>query len=1073
MSSFLATTTGFSGATTIALAVVVLLGVQAVGLILFHLARRRYGAQAVIDAGSPRTIELTHDERLFAALGASPLPMLVLDTEAGQFARVNHAARRFLGVAHGLPLDALLLRIDEDQRADAHRCIRAASQGEESASDVQLLLATDLPTPAHLRALPLDGSRQARLVLITIEGPRARAEADPSVLVVTLAEDLIEETNDAFDRALGRAPASTVGHRLEELVAADWKGAVARLLARRLSGEELARPHRIPVLGAGGDVVPVDWVFVHRFDDRGRSLLIGTGRLAFAAVAGTTREEALDAVIHATPFASLVLDPQGSVIEADPDALRLLGPDLEPGRLPAFLGAQPDRTDLEPLRELVDRALLGQEAEVELLSLPSTGPGGGYFRTITRGLRDASGDLRAVMLLIEDRTAERQAAIQAKEENRRQQRFLVDNLNQGGLAKKAPVQTEVVRFLMDNLSEMFVVVQDGRFAFSSEGSRKLLGVVPQELLGRRFADFVAREQRGRIDDILAGVVVARAVHELPMVKADGTLLWVEFRPQATTWSSREAVIGVLTDITERRDADHKLRFQATVLDQMRDWVAVIDRSGQLRYLSPALERLLGTRAGTFQGRSLQDLSDALDTDLPPVELVAVSCEEAGSWQGRAELRTADRRELQADITFSPMHDAQRRHVGFIALGHDVTAQAALEAKVLHTQKMDAIGQLAGGVAHDFNNILVAIKGYAELAYLRTEIDEETQSDLIGISEAADRASQLTRQLLTFSRQEVTQPRPVDLWEVARDFHKMLRRIVGDGVELEVATAPEGLWTTIIDPGQAELVLMNLSVNARDSMPDGGTVRVSLRNAVVDGSEARLQGRVEPGDYVLLTVSDEGTGIPEHLLARVFDPFFTTKEVGKGTGLGLSTVYGIVKQQNGGIDVESRDGEGTTFHVYLPASRLPATALRTHGAEIERGRGELILIAEDNPLVLEVAERTLRSYGYEVLTATSGAEAIDVFRERKGDIALTILDVVMPKMSGPVAWERMRAEEPGARVLFCSGYSQGELKPGLLEDQDVGFLPKPYSPSELLAHVREVLDRGKAPVVTLGGHRAAG
>ena len=1054
-----------SGKSGIVILVGLVAGIQFIVFILLYLRSHKNNTAHV---APPHVPDELRDDRLVAVLNAIQSAAALIDTEAGRITHLNRAARGLLVIGPRSPIDTLLARLTSDSRTVAEQCLREARLGEEMGADVELLLAAGVPMAAHLRARPLDPEQRSRLVVVTIEGARLdEVPEDSAELFFTLVEGVLDEVNAAFERVTGYKRDELRGQSITELlVPRKHRETVAELLSLRLCTKQLAATRRIPLIDRDGQVRPVDWRFMHSFDGQGRSVLAGTGREAFEATDPDNLPGFVHTALHRSPMAALILDTEGRVIDADPATITLLGDDLVAGSPPPFLSSR--RDDLMPLRKMVEDGIRGAELDAELTSMPVRGAESGFYRVLTRTLRDHEGTRRGVALYVEDRTLERRAEIEAAREAKRQQRFLIDNLNGGSSSNKPVVQSDVLRFLMDNLSEMFVVVQDGRFTFASEGARKILGVSPHDLLGKRFEDFVAREHRDRANAILSPPEGTRGplakIHELPMVRADGTLLWTELRPQATTWHTRAALIGVITDITDRYEADRKLRFQATILDQMKDWVTVTDRSGQLRYVSPAMERLLGVSDGQFLGRTLHELGSALRTELPSMSMIAVSCEEGGSWQGRVELHAQNDGTVQADVTISPMIDHEGTAIGYIALGHDVTAQAALESQLLHGQKMDAIGQLAGGIAHDFNNILVAVKGYAQLASLDLDPDHAIQEDLQGVSDAADRAAQLTRQLLAFSRQEVTQPRPVDLWEVVTNFGRMLRRIIGESVDLEISEPADDLWTTVIDPGQAELVLMNLGVNARDAMPGGGTIGVTVGNEEVRGTEPRLLGKVPAGDYVVLTVSDQGTGIPEKYLSRVFDPFFTTKEVGKGTGLGLSTVYGIVKQCKGGIDVDSRQGEGTTFRLYFPASRLSAVSLRSAEHEMTEGNGELVLIAEDNLAVLQVAERTLRSFGYEVMTASSGAEVVELFARHQASVDLVILDVVMPGMSGRTAFDKIHAIRSDTPVLFCSGYSRGELQASFLEEHDLAFLPKPYSPADLLTNVREALE-SRAGVAT--------
>ena len=385
-----------------------------------------------------------------------------------------------------------------------------------------------------------------------------------------------------------------------------------------------------------------------------------------------------------------------------------------------------------------------------------------------------------------------------------------------------------------------------------------------------------------------------------------------------------------------------------------------------------------------------------------------------------------------------------------------THQRRLEEQLVQSQKMEGIGRLAGGVAHDFNNLLTAILGYAELMEPQLE-DEGLRSELREIRLAGERAAALTRQLLAFSRRQVMQPRTLDLNTVVSDVEKMLARLIGEDVTLVTRLDP-ALGSVEADPGQLEQVLMNLSVNARDAMPEGGTLTFETANAVLDADFVAVHPGALPGAYVVLTVTDSGTGMTDEVRGHAFEPFFTTKEKGKGTGLGLATAYGIVKQSGGYITVDSEAGRGTTFRIYLP--RVEGTAAVTERTTISSllpVGTETILLVEDEAGVRRLSLTVLETQGYVVLEAPSGDVALQVARSETGPIHLVVTDVVMPGMNGRELWDRLKVLRPDSRVLFMSGYTDDAIaRHGVLEP-GIAFLQKPFTPFSLAQKVREVLD----------------
>jgi two-component system, cell cycle sensor histidine kinase and response regulator CckA len=386
-----------------------------------------------------------------------------------------------------------------------------------------------------------------------------------------------------------------------------------------------------------------------------------------------------------------------------------------------------------------------------------------------------------------------------------------------------------------------------------------------------------------------------------------------------------------------------------------------------------------------------------------------------------------------------------------------TERKKLEDQLRQAQKMEAIGQLTGGIAHDFNNMLTVIVGYSDLTLQKLRTNDPLRSDIEQVKLAGERASVLTRQLLAFSRKQVLQPKVLDLNAVLTNLDQMLQRLIGEDIDL--ITMPEpGLGRVHADPGQIEQIIVNLAVNARDAMPQGGKLTIETANVELDESYARQHGPVKPGPYVMFAVSDTGCGMDRETQARIFEPFFTTKEPGKGTGLGLSTVYGIVKQSGGYIWVYSEPGRGTTFKIYLPRVEAVAEAVKPRRKAARTVRGsETILLVEDDHAVRTLIRSTLQAHGYTVLETDHGKHAIQVCSQHAGPIHLMVTDVVMPEMSGRELAERLKPSRPNMQVLFMSGYTDkaivhhGELDPG------TPFLQKPFTPDVLARKVREVLD----------------
>lgn len=471
--------------------------------------------------------------------------------------------------------------------------------------------------------------------------------------------------------------------------------------------------------------------------------------------------------------------------------------------------------------------------------------------------------------------------------------------------------------------------------------------------------------------------------------------------------------------------------------------------------NPSAERIFGYTAAEARGRSAFDLITPSSTEPQIAAMWSRLRDESESSYGVHENRRKDGTKLTCEWFHTPLRDGAGRFSGVLSMAHDATEKERLERQLRTAQRMEAVGTLTGGVAHDFNNALTGIVCYAEILRERLAGNPEAQNDLTQILSSANRASTLTRQLLTFARRQAMDPVSLSLNDVVTDLLKLLRKVIGEHIEIRAHLADD-LPNLRADRGQLEQVFMNLSVNARDAMPDGGLLIIETEVVDVDDAYVAAHPYMRAGRFVVLSVTDTGTGMDESTRARAFEPFFTTKGPERGTGLGLAMVYGIVKQHDGSIHLHSEAGRGTTFKLYFPA--LEATV--DDGApalhEPVGGGDEAILIAEDDPGVRRLVQRCLGTLGYDVIVAEDGEQALRSFATR-GDVALVVLDWVMPKRGGKEIYERMRAERPATKFLFMSGYSEASIQEPLPDSGGVSFLPKPFGPSVLARKVRTLLD----------------
>ena len=515
--------------------------------------------------------------------------------------------------------------------------------------------------------------------------------------------------------------------------------------------------------------------------------------------------------------------------------------------------------------------------------------------------------------------------------------------------------------------------------------------------------------------------------------------------------------AVFEDLRLRQAAEATLRASEEryrgIVETTSEGVLLLDDDGRISFANSRFAAMLGRPVDELAGMSLVDL--VTDADRPAVERELAAVPGGGSRRLEVGLPRGGAQPVCAQVALTARVDDG----GVLAMVADVTEQKSIEAQLRQAQKLDAVGQLAGGVAHDFNNLLTVIDGYAAL--LVDGADEKAARDLTMIRDAATRAGALTRQLLTFSRTQPAEVCAVDLVALVGGLEGMLRRLIPEDIEL-VVTAPPTPLVVRADPGQLEQVLINLAVNARDAMPDGGTLITATERIDLGGERAAQLG-VQPGEYVLITVVDTGCGMSAEVTARIFEPFFTTKEQGKGTGLGLSTVYGIVTQAGGHIRVSSEPGAGTTFEVYLPiAAGLAAISPAEPGPQRLATGTETILFIEDDPAVRTLTERILRTAGYHVLVGTDGRQGLEIVRAYPGAIHLLVTDVIMPGMNGRQLAERITTIMPGLPVIFTSAHTRGVLSLAP-DDPTVAFLEKPYTATGITQTVRALLDARVAAV----------
>jgi two-component system cell cycle sensor histidine kinase/response regulator CckA len=623
---------------------------------------------------------------------------------------------------------------------------------------------------------------------------------------------------------------------------------------------------------------------------------------------------------------------------------------------------------------------------------------------------------------------------------------------------------EKYRLLVESLQEgIWVIDQDAHTTFVNSRMAEMLGYNVDEMQGRHLFSFM--DERGveiakhYLERRKRGI---KEQHELKFLRKDGTRVYALLATSPITDDEGNyigATAGV-QDITKRKQAEEALRESEEkyriLVENQTDLVVKVDTEGRFQFVSPTYCELFGKKQEELLGKTFlplvheddrQTTAKAMEDLYKPPYTCYVE-QRALTKDGWRWLAWADKAVLDQDGNV----------VAIVGVGRDITERKRLEEQLLQSQKMEAVGRLTGGIAHDFNNLLTVIIGFSELL-LHRHLDEggPLYKPIEEIQKAGKQAASLTGQLLAFSRKQVLQPRVLDLNAVVSDMDKMLHRLIGEDIDLVTLLDPD-LGPVKADPGQLEQVIVNLAINARDAMPQGGQLTIETADAELDEAYARQHIAVEPGPYVMLAVSDTGVGMDEETQSHIFEPFFTTKEKGEGTGLGLATVYGIVKQSGGYIWFYSEMGQGTTFKVYLPRVEGAVEPLRPSVAPTESLQGsETILVVEDDKGVRTLVHDALEMDGYNMLEACDGQEALRVCEEHEGPIHLMVTDVVMPGISGRQLAERLKPLYPEMKVLYISGYTDktivrhGVLEPGL------AFLQKPFPPGALARKVREVLD----------------
>jgi two-component system cell cycle sensor histidine kinase/response regulator CckA len=764
----------------------------------------------------------------------------------------------------------------------------------------------------------------------------------------------------------------------------------------------------------------------------------GAARWVHAALAG--RVDILSQALDASPDAQLIVAPDGAIAYANTAFHDLFPQTGEPAlaRIAAALADAESTADFDRLRS---QAAAGTRAIAALPLHDSRGRAAGWFNIAVNPIAGRPG---YSFWHLHDVSARHEMEAVIRDE-----------------------RNKLVDFIDDAPIGFYSVDGEGRFLFVNQTLAKLLGGTAAEIIGgdARLHDFLALPPPAETlpCDPFGGRSEGEPRGEVILKSRDGRTIHAWIGQSVVGEGAELRTRSVVRDLTPEREWETALRLSRERFQRFFAnapvGIALINRVGRLEEANRALAELFGARPQDLIGEPLIGFVNEEDRREIAVKLAAAV--DGPAHPGPVEVRLKGARDKTSVVFLSRLDGLEGGDGALMLHFIDVTEQKNLEVQFAQSQKMQAVGQLAGGVAHDFNNLLTAMIGFCDLLLMRFRPGDPSFADIMQVKQNANRAANLVRQLLAFSRQQTLQPRILEITDVLVELSHLLRRLIGESIELKVVHGRD-LGLVKVDQGQLEQVIINLAVNGRDAMAGGGSLTIRTANATQTTALRHTHEVMPAGNYVLIEVSDTGIGIPRENLARIFEPFFSTKEVGSGTGLGLSTVYGIVKQTGGFIFVDSAPGRGTTFQIYLPRHQMAEGALAPRPEAIEppairdlTGVGTVMLVEDEDPVRIFGA-RALRNKGYTVLEAKSGESALEAINGAAERIDLLITDVVMPHMDGPDLVRHVRESHPDMKVIFISGYTEDSFRQRLDSDSEIHFLPKPFSLKQLASKVKEVI-----------------
>jgi hypothetical protein len=769
--------------------------------------------------------------------------------------------------------------------------------------------------------------------------------------------------------------------------------------------------------------------------ESGERVLVTAGDGHNPLASGSSLREILDGLYT---FVG-VLTPQGTVVEANRAALHaasLTTEDVIGKRFEDTYWWSYSPEVQAQLRAAIDRAALGERSRYDV----SVRVGADHFIDIDFALvpmHDLSGRVSHLVA----------SGIDITERKR-----MEEVLREG--------QAQFASVIGSAMDAIITVDENQRVVLFNAAAEKMLKCAAEDAMGQEVVRFIPtryREtHREHIDRFGSANVTKRAMGALGSVfgvRSDGEEFPIEASISHADVAGRKLYTVILRDITERKAAEDQLREQAALLDHAQDAIMVRDLEDRLLFWNRRAERIYGWKSDEVLGENICDLFYRENRD--PYDAAKEALLAKGDWEGELRQLTRDGKEIIAECRWTLLRDKDHNPRSVLVINTDVTDKKKIEAQLLRAQRMESIGTLAGGIAHDINNLLSPILMSIRLLQLKSA-DEDSQRILATLQASVERGAGLVKQVLSFARgvqgdRILLQPR-----HLIREIVKILKDTLPKSIEVWL-DGTDDLWLVSGDPTQLHQVMMNLCVNARDAMLSGGKLSITAQNVAIDENYARMNLEARAGRFVLITISDNGTGIPAQVVDKIFEPFFTTKEHGKGTGLGLSTALGIVKGHGGFINVYSEAGRGAQFKIYLPAASADQKSVEeAEEAKLPTGHGELILVVDDEVAILEITRGTLEAYGYRVLTAADGTEAVALFAQHRGEVRVVLTDMMMPFMDGPATIRALQKLDPRVQIIATSGFTDNGRSAGAPGVSVKLFLSKPYTADKLLRALADII-----------------